>query len=334
MKLVLQPAALFSGFILQKHSDGEVKRAIWTNRALATVSCAFCRRHRRDRRGHHVPVKTQRLAPQWFHLRVCELMNCHCDVLFPTACELRLLPRRMPWWQGWTVCNSEVCELNFLDVKFKNKFWQGKGERKKGSQQKEMPRAKDHTKRNKKEDVKEQDVKRKGCQEENLPRERDAKRKLWKKKTAVTEMRPYCLFNTEVVFRTSYRHFLPWVLTGTCTSCIDWCMPVCVCMVRVCVGACVGAWVRGCVAAWLRGCVAACMRACVCVWVGGWVCVCVWNVWIDVKLLFLFWGLSAGGHCSWLPNEEGCTHDWYDSGTLESRTCDFHFLKFDRVARG
>ena len=25
--------------------------------------------------------------------------------------------------------------------------------------------------------------------------------------------------------------------------------------------------------------------------------------------------------CSWLRNEEGCIHDWYDSGTLESCTC-------------
>ena len=37
-----------------------------------------------------------------------------------------------------------------------------------------------------------------------------------------------------------------------------------------------------------------------------------------------FTRLYAGGQshvCSWLPNEEGCIHDWYDSGTLESRTC-------------
>ena len=59
---------------------------------------------------------------------------------------------------------------------------------------------------------------------------------------------------------------------------------------------------------------------------------CVWNIWIDVKLpkrlpskffskCVIF---KAGGQshvCSWLPNEEGCIHDWYDSGALESHTC-------------
>ena len=68
---------------------------------------------------------------------------------------------------------------------------------------------------------------------------------------------------------------------------------------------------------------------------------CVWTIWIDVKLLFVssvhylfdltlhefaFFNFHAGGQshvCSWLPNEEGCIHDWYDSGTLESRTCQF-----------
>ena len=51
--------------------------------------------------------------------------------------------------------------------------------------------------------------------------------------------------------------------------------------------------------------------------------------WWFVKLLHHF-RLNilcrAGGQshvCSWLPNEEGCIHDWYDSGTLESRTCQF-----------
>ena len=64
-------------------------------------------------------------------------------------------------------------------------------------------------------------------------------------------------------------------------------------------------------------------------------CVCVCNILIDVKLLSFssfcplpFLNLVAGGQshvCSWLPNEEGCIHDWYDSGTLESRTCYFNF---------
>ena len=71
---------------------------------------------------------------------------------------------------------------------------------------------------------------------------------------------------------------------------------------------------------------------------------CVWNVWTDVKLLLLFFFCYllvdsfrelfqqlqsfAGGQshvCSWLPNEEGCIHDWYRSGTLDRRTCIFHF---------
>ena len=42
-----------------------------------------------------------------------------------------------------------------------------------------------------------------------------------------------------------------------------------------------------------------------------------------------FYIMFAGGQshvCSWLPNEEGCIHDWYDSGTLESRTCYFIFV--------
>jgi hypothetical protein len=51
-------------------------------------------------------------------------------------------------------------------------------------------------------------------------------------------------------------------------------------------------------------------------------CVCVWNIWTDVKLRsFCSISVSAGGQshvCSWLPNKEGCIHDWYDSGTLES----------------
>ena len=36
-----------------------------------------------------------------------------------------------------------------------------------------------------------------------------------------------------------------------------------------------------------------------------------------------FWCTGRGqSHvCSWLPNKEGCIHDWYDSGTLESHTC-------------
>ena len=59
--------------------------------------------------------------------------------------------------------------------------------------------------------------------------------------------------------------------------------------------------------------------------------VCVCTICIDVKLpcdalldMWDFTRLYAGGQshvCSWLPNEEGCIHDWYDSGTLESRTC-------------
>ena len=45
--------------------------------------------------------------------------------------------------------------------------------------------------------------------------------------------------------------------------------------------------------------------------------------------LVQFYFVLAGGQshvCSWLPNEEGCIHDWYDSGTLESRTCYFNLV--------
>jgi hypothetical protein len=57
-----------------------------------------------------------------------------------------------------------------------------------------------------------------------------------------------------------------------------------------------------------------CLCVCLCVYVCAW-CMCVRAI-IDVKLL-----LMQGGNLSWLPNVEGCIHDWYDSGTLESRTC-------------
>ena len=66
------------------------------------------------------------------------------------------------------------------------------------------------------------------------------------------------------------------------------------------------------------------------------VCVCVCGECLNRrKTSHLFYGFSfwisnlvAGRQshvCSWLPNEEGCIHDWYDSGMLESRTCDFNF---------
>ena len=44
--------------------------------------------------------------------------------------------------------------------------------------------------------------------------------------------------------------------------------------------------------------------------------------------------VPAGGQshvCSWLPNEEGCIHDWYRSGTLDRRTCLFNFPTWHRA---
>ena len=74
------------------------------------------------------------------------------------------------------------------------------------------------------------------------------------------------------------------------------------------------------------------------------VCVCVkhlnrckTSIMLRGFLRFTSWILTtrvtAGGQshvCSWLPNEEGCIHDWYDSGTLESRTC-FNFQKWEEA---
>ena len=38
------------------------------------------------------------------------------------------------------------------------------------------------------------------------------------------------------------------------------------------------------------------------------------------NLVLSFVEAGAQSHvCSWFPKEEGCNHDWYDSGTLESR---------------
>jgi len=67
---------------------------------------------------------------------------------------------------------------------------------------------------------------------------------------------------------------------------------------------------------------------CVCVCVCVSVCLCVirqlscrHHAGFNQLTLYIY---RAGGQphvCSWLPNEEGCIHDWYDSGTLEWRTC-------------
>ena len=49
---------------------------------------------------------------------------------------------------------------------------------------------------------------------------------------------------------------------------------------------------------------------------------------------FLWSLVPAGGQshvCSWLPNEEGCIHDWYRSGTLDRRTCFFNFPTWHRA---
>ena len=39
------------------------------------------------------------------------------------------------------------------------------------------------------------------------------------------------------------------------------------------------------------------------------------------NIIYIYWAGGQPHVCSWLPNKEGCIHDWYDSGTLESRTC-------------
>ena len=56
---------------------------------------------------------------------------------------------------------------------------------------------------------------------------------------------------------------------------------------------------------------------------------CVCNIWIVCKMSTDF-SRGQSHVCSWLPIEEGCIHDWYDSGTVESRTCQTNNILFSR----